>query len=598
MKKKFVLAAVVIICAAAALFAFCGGNSGYREAKLFDYAPNNEITGSYDKALSAKCENGVFVGKKTGDVIEFRGIPYAQQPVGSLRWKAPQEPLPSDKVFEAYHDGKSCLQVPDPYERASLYEQGEDCLSLNVFVNSKDKNSKKPVMVFIHGGGYEQGGHSDPLYDGFNFVRENPDVILVVTTYRFGLMGIVDFSQVPGGENYMDACNLPLLDQIATLKWVKKNIAAFGGDPDCVTIFGESAGGGSVSNIVVSPLSKGLFKRAIPMSGACTYGQKRADSQVLTKTLMKRFGAKNMDDLIKISYEDLSKFWVDEGGMQTYNFPIIDERMLPSDTLGAWNGAAIKDIEIMQGITKDEWRYFIEVFADDIDFFNLVNDVTYKMLAENASPEYLETSAKLMDLLTKTYGKEWALTEFGNGQFFRAGQMYQAIAHAKQGGKEFFYRVDKEIEGPKQETLKACHAVELPFVFGNFDNEQAKNTKENRAYAKQLQRMWINFAKTGNPSLSAQDNPDGKAVEWQPFTDDTRKVMILAQGNLHMEDNPEAERTELEQKLLDTNPHYRHIRGLAPVLARIAQIPGKADAFKKIMEKNVENAQKAKAASK
>ena len=592
MKKKFVLAALVIACIAAALFAFRG--DGYKEAKLLEYAPNNEITGNYDKALAAKCENGTFVGKKNGSVIEFRGIPFAQQPVGELRWKAPQEPLPSDKVFEAYHDGKSCLQTPDPYERASLYEQGEDCLSLNVFVSSKDKTAKKPVMVFVHGGGYEQGGHSDPLYDGYNFVRENPDVILVVTTYRMGLMGIVDFSQVPGGENYMDACNLPLLDQIATLKWVKKNIAAFGGDPDCVTVFGESAGGGSVSNLVVSPLSKGLFKRAIPMSGACTYGQTRADSQVLTKALMERFNAKNMDDLMKVSYEDLRKFWVDEGGMTKYNFPIIDESMLPADTLDAWNGEAIKDIEIMQGTTKDEWRYFIEVFADDLDFFNLVNDVTQKMLAENASPEYLEAYSKLMDYLTKTYGKEWAATEFGNGQLFRAGQMYQAIAHAKQGGKEFFYRVDKEVEGPRQEILKACHAVELPFIFGNFDKEQAKNTKENRVYSKQLQRMWVNFAKTGNPSLSAKDNPDGKAVEWQPFTNDTRKVMILAQGNLHMEENPEAERTELEQKLIATNPQYKHLRGLAPVLARIVQIPGKEDSFKKVTEKLTEHAQKVK----
>ena len=592
MKKKFVLAALVIACIAAALFAFRG--DGYKEAKLLEYAPNNEITGNYDKALAAKCENGTFVGKKNGSVIEFRGIPFAQQPVGELRWKAPQEPLPSDKVFEAYHDGKSCLQTPDPYERASLYEQGEDCLSLNVFVSSKDKTAKKPVMVFVHGGGYEPGGHSDPLYDGYNFIRENPDVILVVTTYRMGLMGIVDFSQVPGGENYMDACNLPLLDQIATLKWVKKNIAAFGGDPDCVTVFGESAGGGSVSNLVVSPLSKGLFKRAIPMSGACTYGQTRADSQVLTKALMERFNAKNMDDLMKVSYEDLRKFWVDEGGMTKYNFPIIDESMLPADTLDAWNGEAIKDIEIMQGTTKDEWRYFIEVFADDLDFFNLVNDVTQKMLAENASPEYLDASAKLMDYLTKTYGKEWAPTEFGNGQLFRAGQMYQAIAHAKQGGKEFFYRVDKEVEGPRQEILKACHAVELPFLFGNFDKEQAKNTKENRVYSKQLQRMWVNFAKTGNPSLSAKDNPDGKAVEWLPFTNDTRKVMILAQGNLHMEENPEAERTELEQKLIATNPQYKHLRGLAPVLARIVQIPGKEDSFKKVTEKLTEHAQKVK----
>ncbi len=208
------------------------------------YGENLPVTGEYDPALCVKCHNGSFVGRADGDVVAFRGIPFAKPPVGALRWKRPAPVDDNDGIFEAYYNGKSPIQTEWHTELASYYPQGEDCLYLNIWKNPSCADQKKSVMVFLHGGAYGWGGTADPMYDGKNFVTANPDIILVTVAYRIGLMGFVDLSYLDGGEDYPDAPNLGLLDQIEALRWIRKNIAAFGGDPDNVTVFGESAGGG------------------------------------------------------------------------------------------------------------------------------------------------------------------------------------------------------------------------------------------------------------------------------------------------------------------------------------------------------------------
>ena len=550
------------------------------------YAPNREITGAYDRTLAAVCENGTFVGEKTGDVIAYRGVPYAQQPVGKLRWKAPLDPLPSKKVYEAVHFGKSCLQPPDHGERASLYEQGEDCLTLCVYRNTSDPTPGKPVMMFIHGGGYCLGGTCDPLYDGRNFVAQNPDVILVVITYRFGMMGYIDLSQFPDGAAYADSVNLAQLDQIAALKWLKGNAAAFGGDPDRITIFGESAGGGSVSSLIVSAEARKYFRRAIPMSGVANYVQGMGDGFRLTRALVEKFGAKSVADLVKVDFAALQSFWWADA-TKCYNFPTANGVIIPEDPVAAWTDPALKDIEVMQGVTRNEWRYFLSVYAYDLDFFNVINRTMYEMLAEDASKEYRADAERLMKVLEKEYGKDWAPAEFVSGHCFRAGQFFQALSHAKNGGKEFMYRIDKVETGPHGKMLGASHGVELPYFFGNFGAGIA-DTEANRRYARMLQRMWIGFAKTGDPSLPG--------VEWPTFDGKTRKVMILAEEGPRVESDPEGERTDLEQRMM-ANPKYRFVKGLAPVHARIIARDGSAQ-FEAVMRKRDALAEKAREAGK
>ena len=227
-----------------------------REALKAMYGGENKpITdGNYDPSVAVKCINGTFVGMKKDDIIVYRGIPYVgKQPIGELRWKAPVDYVPDDGVYEAFYNAKSAYGNGQ-LETGSLYYLDEDCLYLNVFKSDAPTTLKKPVMVWIHGGAFEAGGTIDPMFDCCNFVKENPDVIVVTIAYRLGVMGFLHLSHLPDGKDYPDSQNLGLLDQVKALKWVHENIAAFGGDPDSVTIFGESAGAGSCTLL---PLIKG-----------------------------------------------------------------------------------------------------------------------------------------------------------------------------------------------------------------------------------------------------------------------------------------------------------------------------------------------------
>ena len=211
--------------------------------------------------LSVKTRYGTFNGfvDKQG-VKTWLGIPFAQPPVGKLRWRAPEPLKPSNKTRDAKKFGFTAMQVVDENELASKNPQSEDCLTLNIWTRGQKKNL--PVMVFIHGGGFQTGGSSDPLYNGSNFAAAN-DVVIVTINYRLAVFGFVNFGAIDSafeGTGY-----LGLKDQVAALAWVKENISAFGGDPDNVTIFGESAGAISCMMQMVIPAAKGLFGKAIKL---------------------------------------------------------------------------------------------------------------------------------------------------------------------------------------------------------------------------------------------------------------------------------------------------------------------------------------------
>ena len=175
---------------------------------------NKPITaGHYDQSLAVKCINGTFVGRKTDNITVFRGIPYVgKQPVGDLRWKTPVDVVPNDGIYEAYYNAKSAYGNPG-FEVGSIYYQDEDCLYLNVF-KSDEASAKKPVMVWIHGGAFESGGTIDPMFDCINFVKENPDVVVVTIAYRLAFMGFLHLSHLSDGKDYPDSQNLGLLDQV------------------------------------------------------------------------------------------------------------------------------------------------------------------------------------------------------------------------------------------------------------------------------------------------------------------------------------------------------------------------------------------------
>ena len=497
------------------------------------YGENHEISGKYDESLAVKCHNGIFLGKKNGNILSWKGIPFAKPPIGNLRWKAPV-PLPkSNAVRTAYYFGPSCVQTKIFSEQASLYHQSEDCLYLNVWVNESDTSINKPVMVFIHGGSYGWGGTSDPLYEGTNLVSEFPDIILVTIAYRIGIYGFMDFSSVEGGEQYPDSCNAGLLDQIEALKWVKKNITAFGGNPNNITVFGESAGGGSVSILPVMPLAKGLFNRVIAESGSIALTFSKDECQNLTEMLLYESGRSKMSELVDISETELSE--INLALNESNNFPMRDGRIVPEDLYDAYRKGEASDIAMITGTNADESRYWIGELGG-IQQYLLQSPVLY----ENMYAMLSSTDKKRLDkfMALKTDKKVWNETEFYTEILFRIPSTKQAELHSLAGGKTwvYYWTYPSAIE-----YYKACHAVELAYVFNNLDERIYTGDNINPDLAKRVQKMWVNFARTGNPSITN--------YIWPEYNLPDRSVMYIGELQGIVNDPLSEERKLLEPVL-------------------------------------------------
>ncbi len=318
---------------------------------------NHPITGKYDADLAVKTMTGVYVGEKYKNIIYYLGIPYAKAPVGDLRWKAPKQLPPSDAVFEAKNFGAPAIQVEHKGSILKNHRQSEDCLSLNICIGSKKTEGKKPVLVLFHHGDFTFGGSADPLMYGANYVNNNQDVVFVSFNYRLGIFGFIDFSEVSGGGNYPDAINLGLLDQIAALEWIKKNIATFGGDPDRITVLGFESGATSILMLAASERANGLFKKAFIFNGNLATAYDSSDGpKALAKALLKETNTSTMDELLKLDTEVLKeaaqKLW------QNMCAPTCDGILIPVDVNKAFLNGAAAGIEFVIGIPSDETDVF------------------------------------------------------------------------------------------------------------------------------------------------------------------------------------------------------------------------------------------------
>lgn len=517
------------------------------------YGENRVVTGAYDASLSAVCGNGVFVGKRDGDVLSFRGIPFAKPPVGSLRWKAPVSPENSDTVCEAYYNGKSPIQTEWQTEQASFYPQSEDCLYLNLWKNQANTEQKKPVMVFLHGGSYGWGGTADPLYDGSHFVAKQPDIILVTVGYRTGLMGFVDLSYLEGGEAFPDAPNLGILDQIEALRWIQKNIAAFGGDPDNVTVFGESAGGGSVSLLPIIPQAKGLFRRVIAESGSVALTFSKEECRDFTRRLIKEAGTDRMSDLMSLSEEQLKA--INEKLNEYNNFPQRDGRLIPADPYAPYEQGATKDVDIMIGTNSEEMNYWIGEIGGVIPFrFSI--PIKYENDMKHLSGEDKQRVKRFMSAM-KGHSM-WRMARFYDELMFRLPAVAQAESHAQNGGKAYMYYWTIPSAIPLR---KACHAVELAYVFGNLEETLYTGQIADETLSDTVMQMWTNFARTGDPSV------DG--LPWKVYDSVERATMILSEEP-HMQNDPMSGRRKLLFPLLKhmINPSYADLNYNVPFVRK------------------------------
>ena len=514
------------------------------------YSENKKITdGNYDQSLAVKCINGTFVGKKADNIISYKGIPFVgQQPVGNLRWKAPVDVTPNDGVYEAYYYGKAPVQeVGDP---AAEYGTGEDCLYLNVWKADKEAAKKKPVIVWIYGGAFDVGGATDPMYDCTNLLKENPDVIIVTVNYRINVFGFFHLSHLSDGKDYPDAQNLGLLDQIKALKWVHENIAAFGGDPDNVTIWGESAGAGSCTLLPLIKGSHQYFKRVIAQSGAPAQTRSTEQAIACTNSLMEKLGCKTVADLLKISAEDVMKVWAPILGLYSAlgirTMPERDGIYLPFDPWEAYANGAAKDIEFLQGCDKDEMNTFMGALG--VDAWNAwAKERTAEKFAQLTDKEKALVESYLNDIQGESY--EPTVNLFSQMMFI-APQIRLSEEHTKSGGKSytFYYRVESS-----QPYIKAGHASELPVVFAHPEIQEFTGRAYDETFSKTMRKMWIQFAKTGNPSLSAAESPDGKAHEWPLYDQKDRQVMVLDEHDIHLAKESELKIVDWERTYFLTN---------------------------------------------
>ena len=460
----------------------------------------------------AKTRYGTFNGfvDKNG-VKNWLGIPYAQPPVGKLRWQAPQPLKPSNKSFGAKKLGFSAIQHIDKYEVASLNPQSEDCLTLNIWTRGRKKNL--PVMVFIPGGGFSSGGSSDPLYNGSNFAAAH-DVVIVSINYRVNVFGFVNFGAID--SSFEDSGYLGLKDQIAALKWVKENIAAFGGNPDNVTIFGESAGAISCMMQMVIPAAKNLFQKAIPQSANSYMYNTPEYSAEVAQTYMEMGGAKTMRDMIKKSTDELRSLYEKVRAARITKdvkdyLPTADGKFLPLDPFKVLKAGDARGIKMLTGTTADEWRYWLFYFET---FFELFRDNP-----KNISPVLQKYNSRTPQEIYQSWlnGRSDTLEnfeEFVNQADWRVGQELAAEYQSNFGDTYYYLFSQLSFD----EKLRSCHGIDLPFTFNNPDSDVEPNP--NQTFVRQIQSSWAAFAATGNPNNEF-------IPHWEKYSVNNRQTMEL-----------------------------------------------------------------------
>lgn len=470
-----------------------------------------------------KCSNGSFIGDESEDLIVWRGIPYATQPVGELRWKKALPAADDDGTYEAIGYGHIPLGLAN--DSAGRAEFGEDCLNLNVYCGKGCEDTKKPVMVWIHGGGFVAESIAQPLYDLSSIAKLYPDVVFVAVDYRLGFMGFMNFEKVPGGENYREATNLGLLDQLEGLRWLQKNIAGFGGDPENVTIFGESAGSASCTFLPLIEGSEGLFKRVIAQSANVAYCDTMEHGMHVTENFMNAAGCETMDELLNLTTEQLLEAYAKAAGadcknmLGAANFPLLDGVILPEDRADMyelWGDEKRAKLDLLIGSNRDEVNYFMAIEGGPEPYLE-----TLRYIARKDRTFLNDEEKVLYDKFMATLAGESEmerLQQYGADMNFRAGNTNMAIHHSAAGGNTYMYYFEKP---GVNELYGVMHAAEIPYLFENPINHFGEIFPPKECeFRHEIKQMWVNFAKTGDPSSEKH--------EWKKFYGDDRQTMVFS----------------------------------------------------------------------
>ncbi len=449
----------------------------------------------------------------------YKNIPYAEAPVGNLRWKAPVAKKPWAGVYKADRWGNRPPQPTDPNQNGNEIPMSEDCLFLSVETPAKSTNDRLPVFVMIHGGAFLTGSYSGTQE---SFVRDG--IIYCSIEYRLGVLGFMTHPELSKESPRGISGNYGILDQVMALQWIHDNIAAFGGDPDKITIAGESAGGISVSMLCASPLCKGLFRGAISESGGSFWpvSDKRGGNTAMVHVkaaelagldFQKSLGKKNLKQLRKLSYEELMS------KMQMEQFwPVADGYAIFDDQYKLYEKGEYNDINVLIGTNSDEGSMFARP----------VSVADYEQRVRDTYGDYADRLLKLYP------AKNEQETYFAQSDIFRDGSFAWgtyawANLQSKTGkGKVYMYYFDQDSENTIIRSRKggASHVAEMPFFYG-YKFGSGKMTTTEQRMEQIVSRYIMNFTKTGDP------NADGLPY-WTTYEKGKPTVMIMREG-LHLD---------------------------------------------------------------
>jgi para-nitrobenzyl esterase len=459
-------------------------------------------------------DGGTLEGVVADGVRVYKGIPFAAPPVGPLRWRAPQAAPGWLGIRVADKFSAVCPQIGSYPPESAPEPTGEDCLYLNIWTPLEPAAKPLPVMVWIYGGALQNGSASTPLYAGDGFARR--DVILVTINYRLGVLGFLALNSLSKESAAGVSGNYGLLDQIAALQWVQRNIGAFGGDPQRVTIFGQSSGSISVSALIASPLAKGLFQRAIGESGGLfeplelSSGFSQAGAEDNGRQFAQRQGAST---LAQLRAKTVSELLSAPFGA---NF-VVDGYVLKESPFDAYKDHAQNDVDVLVGSNADEGQLFLQKKSVTIANFKNVLGADFPpplvwLLHPNSGNT--DSEARL------------AAAAIEGDMRFRWDMWRWARLAADNGKKHVYYyqfsRAPPFPSGNRYVGLGATHGMEMPYVFDHLNQQEVPWTAKDRELAAQLAEYWANFAKTGDP------NGPGVPV-WPSFRDSPDKVMILGE---------------------------------------------------------------------
>lgn len=501
--------------------------------------------------VTVETSYGKLRGQMEGNLSVFRGIPFARPPLGDRRFRAPEPPESWPGVRDALKFGPAAPQNASalgPALSVDVGEMSEDCLYLNVWTPGADR-ARRPVLVWIHGGGFVIGSGSQAMYSGAALAQRG-DVVVVTINYRLGALGFLHLPQ-EWQSGVAATGNEGLLDQIAALEWVKREIESFGGDPDNVTVFGESAGSMSIAALLAAPRARGLFRRAILQSGSANFVTTPARALRVAERLLQELGIEPsaagrlrevpVPRLLEAQQKTFAALTGQFTGLPFQ--PVTDGMVIPEHPFAAVRSGFARDVALLIGTTRDEMKLFAltDPKARTLDEAELLERL------ERVLPGVSETGMSRARLAIETYRRaraaRWAPTTppelwfaIDTDRLFRHPVVHLADLQRRHGLHTYVYLFTWE--SPLMNGIfGACHALDLPFVFGTFNDPMiglfSGNGPEVAALSEIMQDAWLGFARSGKPSHE-------RLGEWPSYDTDLRPTMIFG-PQCGIENDPMAE---------------------------------------------------------